>query len=126
MELGHFNKQSFTARERKAPQGKNLQFFLLETLKNYTLNEKFNPQMIAVRAFFLPKLGHFFPIFKKGKGDLPPPPSSYAPGVHRCWYAKETLHLQGEYSLITYNCCYDFVETSAKALSKAIFLVWIP
>ena len=28
---------------------------------------------------FPPKLGQFFPIFEKGQGDLPPPPSSYAP-----------------------------------------------
>ena len=35
--------------------------------------------------------------------------------------AEETLHLQGEYSLIIYNCCYHFEETSANALHKAIF-----
>ena len=42
----------------------------------------------------------------------------------RCWgklYAKENLHLQGECSLIIYNCCYDFEETWAKPLQKAIF-----
>ena len=38
LELGHFDKQSSTTRERKALQGKNLRFFLLETLKNFTLN----------------------------------------------------------------------------------------
>ena len=26
-------------------------------------------------------------------------------------YVKETFHLQREYSLIIYNCCYDFEET---------------
>ena len=36
--------------------------------------------MDTIRAFFSPKLGHFFPIFGKGKGRPPPlPPSSYAP-----------------------------------------------
>ena len=44
--------------------------------------------------------------------------------MHRCWiklYAKETLHLQGEYSLIIYNCRYVFEETWVNALQKAIF-----
>ena len=76
LELGHFDKQSSTTRERKTLQGKNVQFFLLENLKNGTLNEKFNPQMTANRTFFPPKLGHFFQFLKKGRGDLrhlPPP-----------------------------------------------------
>ena len=35
--------------------------------------------------------------------------------------------MQGEYSLIIYNCFYDFEGTWAKVLlQKAIFLVWIP
>ena len=80
LELGHFDKQSFTTRERKALQGKNLQFFLLENLNNCTFNEKFNPQMTAIRAFVPPKLGYFFPIFEKGQGRPPPiQPSSFAP-----------------------------------------------
>ena len=67
--------------------------------------------------------------------------------MHRCWrklYVKETLHLQGEYSLIIYNCykfegtwetfhlqgeysliiyncCYKFEGAWAKVLQKAIF-----
>ena len=48
----------------------------------------------------------------------------YKMGVYRCWrklYAKETLHLQGEYSVIIYNCFHEFDETWAKALQKAIF-----
>ena len=70
MELGHLDKHSLTTQERKAPQGKNLQFFCLETLKS--------------GHFFL-KLGQFFPIFKKGRGDPPCPPSSYAPAaLGRC------------------------------------------
>ena len=36
--------------KKKGPAGKNLRFFLLETLKNCTLNEKFYPQMIAIRT----------------------------------------------------------------------------
>ena len=36
--------------------------------------------MATIRAFF-PKLGHFFLVFEKRQGNLPPPtaPSSYAP-----------------------------------------------
>ena len=33
LELGHLDKHSLTTQERKAPQGKNLHFFCLETLK---------------------------------------------------------------------------------------------
>ena len=41
--LGHFDKDSSTARARKDPQGKNIRFFRLETLKNCILNEEFYP-----------------------------------------------------------------------------------
>ena len=44
--------------------------------------------------------------------------------LHRCWiklYAKETLHLQGEYSLIIYNCRYVFEEPWVNALQETIF-----
>ena len=40
LELGHFDKHSPTTQERKAPQGKNLRFFRLETLKIFILSEK--------------------------------------------------------------------------------------
>ena len=39
--LGHFDKDSHTARARKDRQGKNIRFFCLETLKNCILNEEF-------------------------------------------------------------------------------------
>ena len=42
-ELGHFDKQSTTARERNTPQGKTLQAFYLKTLKMRILNENFFP-----------------------------------------------------------------------------------
>ena len=73
LELGHLHKDSPTTQERKVPQGKNHQFFCLETLKNCILSEKFYPQMTTIRAFSR-KLGHFFPMFEKGQGR--PPPSS--------------------------------------------------
>ena len=41
-ELRHFDEQSCKTRERKVPQKKSA-VFLLETLKNCILNEKFNP-----------------------------------------------------------------------------------
>ena len=52
--------------KKKSLTGKNLQFFLLETYKNCTLNEKFNPYMTVNQGIFFPKLGHFFPISEKG------------------------------------------------------------
>ena len=60
-------------KKRKATQGK-IPVFLLETLKNCTLNEKFNPQKMTVIRVCFPKLGYFFPISEKGKGDLPSSP----------------------------------------------------
>ena len=43
LKLGHFDKDSRTARERKDPQRKNLRYFRLKTLKNCILNEEFCP-----------------------------------------------------------------------------------
>ena len=73
MELGNLQKDSPTTQERQTPQGKNHQFFCLETLKNCILNEEFYPQMTTIRAF-TPKLGHVFSIFEKGQGRPSPPP----------------------------------------------------
>ena len=70
LELGHFEKQSCATQERR-PGGKNLRFFLLEIL--CILNEKFNPYMTTLRAFF-PKLGHIFQILEK---ELRRPPLSF-------------------------------------------------
>ena len=64
----NFDKHSPTTRERKVPQGKNIRFFRLDTLKNFILNEKF------VSGHFFSKLGHVFPIFEKEQGRLPLPP----------------------------------------------------
>ena len=37
------------------------------------------------QGIFFHKLGHFFPIFEKEQGRLPPlPPSSYAPDIYIC------------------------------------------
>ena len=68
----HFNKHSPTRQDRKAPQGKNLLFFCLETLKKCVLNEKFTHRWPQSGHFFH-KLGHFFPIFEKGQGRPPSP-----------------------------------------------------
>ena len=72
LELGHFDKHSPTTQERKAPQGKNIRFFRLETLKNCILNENFTHRW--------PQLGHFFPQimalfsnFWKRAGETSPP-----------------------------------------------------
>ena len=53
LKLGHFDKHSPTTLERKAPRGKNISLFYLETLKNVILNEKFYPYITTIRAFFL-------------------------------------------------------------------------
>ena len=83
LELGHLNDNSPSTQERKAPQGINHQFFYLDTLKNCILNETLYPQITTIRMFF-PKLGHFFLIFEKGRGDLPPSPSlvTHLLGMH--------------------------------------------
>ena len=43
LEFGHFDKHLSTTGETKAPQRKSLQFFHLENLKNFILNEMFYP-----------------------------------------------------------------------------------
>ena len=70
LELGHFDKQSSTARKKKGSAGKNLRLFPLETLENCTLNEKFHPQMTIMGAFFCQNQGTFFQFPEKGRGDL--------------------------------------------------------
>ena len=57
--------------EKEKPTEKHLRIFLLETLRNCILNDKFNPQITTIRAFF-PKIGHFFLIFEKGHARPPP------------------------------------------------------
>ena len=65
MELEHFDKQSCTT-------GKNLLFFLLQTLKNCILNEKFNPQMTTI---IFPKTSAlFFNFWKRAIFEKRPAP----------------------------------------------------
>ena len=59
VELGHFNKLSVKNTRLKSSLGNILEFFLLDTLKNYILKGKFNPKMDTIRTFF-PKSRHFF------------------------------------------------------------------
>ena len=63
--------------KKKGNDAEKNRFFLQKILKNCTLNEKYKPQIIAIKAFFS-KLGHFFQFLKKGSGEIPPLPSSYA------------------------------------------------
>ena len=37
--------------EKEAPQGNILEFFLLDALKTYIMNGKFNPKMNTIRVF---------------------------------------------------------------------------
>ena len=73
MELGHFDKHSLVARERKAPQSKNRRVFCLETLKNFILNDKFYLKMTTIRAFFL-QIRALFSSFQKKVGETSPHP----------------------------------------------------
>ena len=41
--------------------------------------------MTTIRAFFSTNLDTFLQFLKKGRGDLPPPPSSYAPVEDTHW-----------------------------------------
>ena len=51
MELGHLNK-NFVKNTRKNRQTNIFESFFLDTLKNYILNEKFNPKMNTIKVFF--------------------------------------------------------------------------
>ena len=59
---GSFDKHLSKIQENKAPQGKILEFFLLE---NYTLNGKFNQRMDTIRVCFFLNQGTYFD-FQKG------------------------------------------------------------
>ena len=84
--IRHFDKHSPTTQERKAPQGKNLRFFRLETLKNCILNENFTHRW--------PQSGHFFPqiralfsnFWKRAGETYHPPASSYAPVMYKLMF----------------------------------------
>ena len=76
---------SFTTHARKAPQGKNMVIFLLETPKT-TFEMRNSTQDGHNQGIFFPNLGHFFPNFWKRAGETSPlPPSSSAP-VSTGWY----------------------------------------
>ena len=46
-----------------------------------------------------PKLGHSFPIFKKGRGDLPPPlPSSYTPAEYASGISKVKCNVKVKFT----------------------------
>ena len=52
--------------EKEAPQGNILEFFLLDALKTYIMNGKFNPKMNTIRVF-LSKI-RTLSDFQKGQG----------------------------------------------------------
>ena len=51
MELVHFDKH-LVKNTKNGLQGKNLDFFLLDTVENYISNKKFNPNFDTIRPFF--------------------------------------------------------------------------
>ena len=64
--------------EKERPRREKIQFFLLETLKNCISNEKFNPRINIIRAFFFQNEGFFLQLLKKDRVDLSSLPYSYA------------------------------------------------
>ena len=57
----------------KAPQGKNLQFFCLETLKNFILKGKVYPQGCDHNTAFFLQIRALFFNFRKRAGETSPP-----------------------------------------------------
>ena len=57
----NISKNMLKTQEKEAPQGNILEIFLLNTVKNYILNGKFNPKMGTIRAF-LSKIGTTLPF----------------------------------------------------------------
>ena len=116
--------------EKEAPQGNVFEFFLLDVLKATFWMEN------LTRPFFQ-KLGHFFSIFKKARGDLPSP----SPLVERLWVWMN-IHQYPWISLNTLenariNCCvyaraeyawssyiFDRLLKMPRDLNKAGFWIW--
>ena len=56
----------------KAPDGKTLEIFFLDTVETSILNGKSNPQINIIRALFT-KIRELSPILKIGQGRALPP-----------------------------------------------------
>ena len=67
VELGSFDKLFFKNTQKKAPQGKILELFLLDTLKTTFWMEDSTQRWTQLGPFF-PKVRALFWIFKKGQG----------------------------------------------------------
>ena len=88
MELGHFDNHL------KHNLGENFGFFLQEKLKNCILNEKFDLQMIKIRAPF-PKIRALSSNFQESEVDTSSShPSSYASVVIRKYRVPCLLNLR--------------------------------
>ena len=72
MELGHFDKRFVKNTRKKAPQGKILELFSLDTLKTTFLMEDSTQGYTQLGPFFQNQ-GTFFRFSKKGIVGLPPP-----------------------------------------------------
>ena len=95
MELGHFDKQSSLTQKKKGLAGKNLQFFLLETPINCTLNENLNPEMMTIRTLF--------PNFRKRAGRISPPKVALKVALKvAIFFIKEVQSLKFSNWIITY------------------------
>ena len=71
VELGHFDKLFLKNTQKKTPEGKILELFLLDTLKTIFWMEDSTQGWTQLGPFF-PKSGHFFRFWKKGRVGLLP------------------------------------------------------
>ena len=72
LEFGHFDQHFVKNTEKKAPQGKVLELFLLDTLKTTFWMENLTQRWIQSGPFFQNQ-GAFF-YFQKRAGEASPPP----------------------------------------------------
>ena len=86
---------SSTTHEKKASQGKTLEFILLDSLKTAFQMRKLTHRWTQAGRVF-PKSGQYFPILKKEHGRLPSPPTSFTPEY---WVEKNCAKLHCRKSL---------------------------
>ena len=90
VKLEHFDKNFIKKSRKKAPQGRILEFFLLNTLKTTFWMANLTKGWTHSGHFF-PKSGHFFWFLKKDRGGLPPSPPSCVPVFSEHFFLRTPL-----------------------------------
>ena len=106
---------------KKGPAGNISRFFSPGTLKNCILNQKSNPQMTTIWAFF-PKLGHFFPFLEKGQGRPSPLWKVAWKPAHisiNCVFYHKKSPLAG---IQNFSVCVDFRLMAIKIVPKNLLI----